>query len=140
MFESHAGDLDHTLFVKFALPYIRVISKRVRDKLKERKVPLVPMVNYITLLSPHLNNNDSLIRITCYTGHIRQRRSLCARRARSISLRSDWTRLDDQAEHGKTRLRRDAHSPGQSRPVRFVREQRGARQAHQGHVAKVRSS
>lgn len=45
LFESHAGALDHTLFVKFALPYIRVISKRVRDKLKERNVPCVPMVN-----------------------------------------------------------------------------------------------
>jgi uroporphyrinogen decarboxylase len=44
LFESHAGSLDHTLFVKFALPYIRVISKRVRDQLKERKVPCVPMV------------------------------------------------------------------------------------------------
>ena len=45
LFESHAGALDHTLFVKFALPYIRVISKRVRDKLKERNVPCVPMVS-----------------------------------------------------------------------------------------------
>ncbi|RNA01074.1 uroporphyrinogen decarboxylase [Brachionus plicatilis] len=44
VFESHAGCLDHTLFVKFALPYIRVISKRVRDKLKERKVSCVPMI------------------------------------------------------------------------------------------------
>jgi uroporphyrinogen decarboxylase len=44
LFESHAGCLDHTLFVKFALPYIRVISKRVRDKLKERNVPCVPMI------------------------------------------------------------------------------------------------
>lgn len=44
LFESHAGYLDHTLFVKFALPYIRVISKRVRDKLKERQVPCVPMI------------------------------------------------------------------------------------------------
>lgn len=44
LFESHAGCLDHTLFVKFALPYIRVISRRVRDKLKEMNVPSVPMV------------------------------------------------------------------------------------------------
>lgn len=44
LFESHAGCLDHTLFVKFALPYIRVISRRVRDKLKERNIPCVPMV------------------------------------------------------------------------------------------------
>lgn len=44
LFESHAGCLDHTLFVKFALPYIRVISRRVRDKLKERGVACVPMV------------------------------------------------------------------------------------------------
>lgn len=43
LFESHAGCLDHTLFVKFALPYIRVISRRVRDKLKERNIPCVPM-------------------------------------------------------------------------------------------------
>lgn len=45
LFESHAGVLDHALFVKFALPYIRVISRRVRDMLKERNVPSVPMVN-----------------------------------------------------------------------------------------------
>jgi uroporphyrinogen decarboxylase len=44
LFESHAGCLDHALFTKFALPYIRVISKRVREKLKERNVPSVPMV------------------------------------------------------------------------------------------------
>ena len=49
LFESHAGALDHNLFVKFALPYIRVISKRVRDKLKERNVPCVPMVHLIEL-------------------------------------------------------------------------------------------
>jgi uroporphyrinogen-III decarboxylase len=47
LFESHAGSLDHNLFVKFALPYIRVISKRVRDQLKERNVPCVPMVSLI---------------------------------------------------------------------------------------------
>jgi uroporphyrinogen decarboxylase len=47
LFESHAGCLDHTLFVKFALPYIRVISRRVRDKLKERNVPCVPMVIFL---------------------------------------------------------------------------------------------
>ena len=45
LFESHAGVLDHSLFVKFALPYIRVISKRVREKLKERNLPSVPMVS-----------------------------------------------------------------------------------------------
>ena len=50
LFESHAGALDHTLFVKFALPYIRVISKRVRDKLKERNVPCVPMVSLFLYL------------------------------------------------------------------------------------------
>lgn len=44
LFESHAGCLDHSLFVNFALPYIRVISRKVRDKLKERNVPMVPMV------------------------------------------------------------------------------------------------
>ena len=44
LFESHAGCLDYALFIKFALPYIRVISKRVREKLKERNVPCVPMV------------------------------------------------------------------------------------------------
>ena len=32
------------MFVKFALPYIRVISKRVREQLKERNVPAVPMI------------------------------------------------------------------------------------------------
>ena len=44
LFESHAGCLDYALFIKFALPYIRVISKRVREKLKERNVPSVPMI------------------------------------------------------------------------------------------------
>ena len=53
LFESHAGALDHTLFVKFALPYIRVISKRVRDKLRERNVPCVPMVSRLWSHSGH---------------------------------------------------------------------------------------
>lgn len=44
LFESHAGCLDNSLFCKFALPYIRVISKRVREKLKEKNIPAVPMV------------------------------------------------------------------------------------------------
>jgi len=47
LFESHGGVLDHTLFVKFALPYIRVISRRVRDMLKERNVPCVPMTIFV---------------------------------------------------------------------------------------------
>ena len=44
MFESHAGCLNHSLFVKFALPYIRQISQQVRDKLRERNIPSVPMI------------------------------------------------------------------------------------------------
>lgn len=44
LFESHAGCLDHTMFTIFALPYIRVISKRVREKLKERNIAQVPMI------------------------------------------------------------------------------------------------
>ena len=44
LFESHAAALDHNLFVKFALPYIRVISKRIREQLKDRNIPAVPLI------------------------------------------------------------------------------------------------
>jgi uroporphyrinogen decarboxylase len=44
IFESHAGCLTQNLFTKFALPYIRVISKKVREKLTERNIPHVPMI------------------------------------------------------------------------------------------------
>jgi uroporphyrinogen decarboxylase len=44
VFESHGAALTHELFCKFSLPYLRVISKRVREQLKERNVPAVPMI------------------------------------------------------------------------------------------------
>ena len=44
VFESHAGCLELNNFTKFSLSYIRVIAKRVRELLKERNVPAVPIV------------------------------------------------------------------------------------------------
>ena len=44
LFESNAGILGHSLFTKFALPYIQQISRRVKERLNEQKIPTVPMV------------------------------------------------------------------------------------------------
>ena len=44
LFESHAGILGPHLFYKFALPYIRFISKKVKEVLTEKGVEHVPMV------------------------------------------------------------------------------------------------
>lgn len=45
LFESHAGILSPHLFYKFALPYIKYISKKVKDILTEKGVEHVPMVS-----------------------------------------------------------------------------------------------
>ena len=44
LFESHAGHLGPQLFSKFALPYIRDVSKRVKAGLQEAGLAPVPMV------------------------------------------------------------------------------------------------
>ena len=44
VFESHAGCLNHDLFVRFSLPYLRQIVRGVRDELTRRQVPCVPMI------------------------------------------------------------------------------------------------
>ena len=44
LFESHAGALGPDMFDEFALPYIRQISSRVKDKLSQRGLDVVPMV------------------------------------------------------------------------------------------------
>jgi len=44
LFESHAGALGPDMFDEFALPYIRQISSRLKDKLSQRGLDVVPMV------------------------------------------------------------------------------------------------
>ena len=44
IFESHCGCLNHDLFVRFSLPYLRQIAKGVRDGLTRRQVPHVPLI------------------------------------------------------------------------------------------------
>lgn len=44
MFESHAGCLGPVEFKVFALPYLRDIARRVKDRLKESGLDNVPMV------------------------------------------------------------------------------------------------
>jgi len=44
LFESHAGCLNHDLFVRFSLPYLRQIARGVREGLSRREVPHVPMI------------------------------------------------------------------------------------------------
>ncbi len=44
VFESHAGLLDHELFMEFCFPYLQKISKEVKERLKGRNVTPVPMV------------------------------------------------------------------------------------------------
>ncbi|KAM9129667.1 uroporphyrinogen decarboxylase isoform 2-T2 [Pangshura tecta] len=43
LFESHAGHLGPEQFREFALPHIRDIAKRVKNKLQAEALPLVPM-------------------------------------------------------------------------------------------------
>ncbi len=45
LFESHAGILGPKLFAKFALPYIRQISKKVKEGLAAKNLQPVPMVS-----------------------------------------------------------------------------------------------
>jgi len=44
LFESHAGILGPGTFTEFALPYIRQISKRVKDEMSQKGLPHVPMI------------------------------------------------------------------------------------------------
>lgn len=44
VFESHAGCLGPVEFEAFALPYLRDIARRVKDRLKETGLDNVPMV------------------------------------------------------------------------------------------------
>jgi uroporphyrinogen decarboxylase len=44
IFESHCSCLNHDLFVRFSLPYLRQIGRGVRDGLTRRGVPCVPMI------------------------------------------------------------------------------------------------
>lgn len=44
LFESHCSCLNHDLFVRFSLPYLRQIGRGVRDGLTRRAVPFVPLV------------------------------------------------------------------------------------------------
>jgi len=47
LFESNAGILGPQLFYKFSLPYIRYISKKVKENLTSKGVEHVPMVGSV---------------------------------------------------------------------------------------------
>ena len=44
VFESHCSCLNHDLFVRFSLPYLRQIARGVREGLTKREIPFVPMI------------------------------------------------------------------------------------------------
>lgn len=44
IFESHCSCLNHDLFIRFSLPYLRQIARAVRDGLSKREIPHVPMI------------------------------------------------------------------------------------------------
>jgi uroporphyrinogen decarboxylase len=44
LFESHCGCLNHDLFVRFSLPYLRQIARGVREALSRRQIPHVPLI------------------------------------------------------------------------------------------------
>ncbi|KAI3386951.1 hypothetical protein SNEBB_004136 [Seison nebaliae] len=44
VFESHAGLLDFQQFLRFSLPYLRIIPKKVKERLREMNVAAVPMI------------------------------------------------------------------------------------------------
>lgn len=48
MFDSHAGCLGPVEFGEFSLPYLRDISKRVKERLKDSGLEKVPMVRTFT--------------------------------------------------------------------------------------------
>lgn len=48
VFDSHAGMLGPATFAKFALPYLRYISKKTKEMLKEKGVEPVPMVSCLS--------------------------------------------------------------------------------------------
>ena len=45
VFDSHAGMLGPGTFSKFALPYLRYISKKTNEMLADKGVASVPMVS-----------------------------------------------------------------------------------------------
>ncbi len=46
VFESHAGLMGRALFLAFSLPYLQQIARKVKEKLKEKGLDPVPMVNH----------------------------------------------------------------------------------------------
>lgn len=46
IFESHAGLLGRKQFLEFSLLYLRQIATRLKDGLKEKGLPVVPMVSH----------------------------------------------------------------------------------------------
>ena len=45
VFESHAGLLGSEQFMEFSLPYLKQIATRLKAKLKEKGLPVVPVVS-----------------------------------------------------------------------------------------------
>jgi uroporphyrinogen decarboxylase len=50
VFESHAEFLGPQLFAIFCMPYLKEICKLVKEKLTEKGIPTVPMVNSIVYI------------------------------------------------------------------------------------------
>lgn len=49
VFESHSDFLNDELFENYSLKYLKQISEKVRQRLKEENIPEVPMVNKINI-------------------------------------------------------------------------------------------
>ena len=50
VFESHAGLLDYELFMEFCYPYLKKISKEVKERLRARNMTPVPMVSLYDMI------------------------------------------------------------------------------------------
>lgn len=50
VFESHAGLLGCELFMEFCLPYLEQISRKVKERLRDKDLTPVPMVSLATIL------------------------------------------------------------------------------------------
>lgn len=50
VFESHAGLLGRELFMEFCLPYLVQISRKVKERLRDKDLTPVPMVSLAAIL------------------------------------------------------------------------------------------
>lgn len=57
MFESHGGLLSAESFATYCTPYLSQIAQRVKESLTKNKLPIVPMVQLLSMVFYHYSNN-----------------------------------------------------------------------------------